>query len=339
MNLGLVLDPAQDAALTLDQARSAEAAGFGAVAIGDSFALLGSLAAVTRRVRLMVLPTNAVTRHPSVIAREIAVVDDVSNGRAVLVLGRGYSAVLSIGHQPATTAVLRDYVGAVRSSFDAGDTRAAMPEKWKGGGSASVGSRSRSVPIYLAAYGPRTMRLAGMVADGVIVTAAAAPERMRDAIEVVRAGAISAGRDPGTVAITAFVRASVRKTRSAALSDISASLAAGGLKLRLDDPTLPEALRPRLAELHRRYVRSEHTKWKGANAQLVDGLGLTPYLADRLAICGTTEEVLGRLAELAELGVGQVILAGVFPDAFDVLRPLAELAKGMRSGHRQKHPS
>ena len=55
--------------------------------------------------------------------------------------------------------------------------------------------------IYLAAIGPRALRLAGAVADGVLLNAYAPTAYMRYAIGEVRVGATEAGRDPSAIDI------------------------------------------------------------------------------------------------------------------------------------------
>ena len=64
------------------------------------------------------------------------------------------------------------------------------------------------VPIYIAALGPRMLRLAGEIADGVLLSWAAS-SYLKEAIRQVREGAVSAGRDPDEVEIAGYVRVAV----------------------------------------------------------------------------------------------------------------------------------
>jgi alkanesulfonate monooxygenase SsuD/methylene tetrahydromethanopterin reductase-like flavin-dependent oxidoreductase (luciferase family) len=63
-------------------------------------------------------------------------------------------------------------------------------------------------PVYLAALGPQMLRLAGEVADGVLLNWAT-PERIAASRELVDAGAVRAGRDPGSVPMTMYIRVCV----------------------------------------------------------------------------------------------------------------------------------
>ena len=61
------------------------------------------------------------------------------------------------------------------------------------------------LPIYLAAIGPRALRLAGEVADGVLLNAYAPVEYIRWAVNEVRNAASNAGRDPASIDITCML--------------------------------------------------------------------------------------------------------------------------------------
>jgi alkanesulfonate monooxygenase SsuD/methylene tetrahydromethanopterin reductase-like flavin-dependent oxidoreductase (luciferase family) len=63
------------------------------------------------------------------------------------------------------------------------------------------------VPIWIAALGPKATRLAGEIADGVILNWCT-PERVAEARDAIRAAAAEAGRDPGACTISVYVRAS-----------------------------------------------------------------------------------------------------------------------------------
>jgi alkanesulfonate monooxygenase SsuD/methylene tetrahydromethanopterin reductase-like flavin-dependent oxidoreductase (luciferase family) len=87
----------------LDAARRAESAGFDSVWIWDHFVSRGSLtdpllecwsmlaaaAASTRRIRLGSFVTNVMNRHPAVLARIVATVAELSDGRLELGIGAG----------------------------------------------------------------------------------------------------------------------------------------------------------------------------------------------------------------------------------------------------------
>ena len=181
--------------------RAAEDNGFDLLGVADSqsvfremYVALTLAALNTSRIRLGPLVTNPLTRHLVVTASAISSLDEVAGGRAVLGLGSGDSAIYTIGAPPATVAGLEDAVvtlGALTSGrpVDRGGRR------WQ------VHRSARRVPIYLAAEGPRTLELAGRVADGVIVGLGLTPEVIRLSLAAIERGARAAGRALGDLDI------------------------------------------------------------------------------------------------------------------------------------------
>jgi 5,10-methylenetetrahydromethanopterin reductase len=80
-------------------------------------------------------------------------------------LGSGDSAIYTLGAPPATVAGLEDAIDTLRS-LTSGEAVRRAGRIWQ------VHRARRRVPIYLAAEGPRTLELAGRLADGVIVGSA-----------------------------------------------------------------------------------------------------------------------------------------------------------------------
>jgi probable F420-dependent oxidoreductase len=90
----------QSAAEWLDTARRAEAAGFGALLTADHpgscaspFVALAAAAAVTTTIKLGSYVVNAGVREPMLLATDVATLDVVSGGRAVLGIGAGHTPV------------------------------------------------------------------------------------------------------------------------------------------------------------------------------------------------------------------------------------------------------
>jgi 5,10-methylenetetrahydromethanopterin reductase len=214
--------PAQFASSVAD----AEAAGIGyaflpvnPLALGDPYVFLAAAAASTSRIRLGPLLETPALRPPAVAAGSIATVDQVSDGRALLVYGIGDTAVRWLGRRPATVAELEAATRTARALL-AGeriDVGAAEPAWLR---------HARPVPVWLAAGGPRTLRMAGRVADGVFVRVGTHPANLTAAVDAVRAGAAEVGRDPDEVAIGIIVH-TVRRRSPAEIRAITRSMAAG----------------------------------------------------------------------------------------------------------------
>ena len=124
------------------------------LAMKDVYAGLVVAALNTRTLGLGTGVTNAVTRHPTVTANAIAAVNEISQGRAILGLGAGDSALYGIGLKPQRVAEVEEAVAFFRA-------------------------QSGAIPVYLAVSQERMCRLAGRVADGAIVMGPAQPEMVR----------------------------------------------------------------------------------------------------------------------------------------------------------------
>jgi alkanesulfonate monooxygenase SsuD/methylene tetrahydromethanopterin reductase-like flavin-dependent oxidoreductase (luciferase family) len=145
---------------------------------------------------------------PPGLAAQAATLARLSSGRFVLGLGTGgygpgFWASVGLPNRPI--AVMREYVTEVRALL-AGQavTRAGGFPGWPK--SASLGLKGLPpAPVYLAALGPQMLRLAGHTADGALLNWAT-PERIAVSRAEIDAGAARAGRDPGTVPMTMYIR-------------------------------------------------------------------------------------------------------------------------------------
>jgi len=157
---------------------------------------------------------------PLGLAAQAATLAQLSGGQFVLGLGTGgYGPGFwaSVGLPDRPIAVMREYATAVRGLL-AGQQVAAGPLLARAGadpgapgwpGSASLGVADLPpAPVYLAALGPQMLRLAGEVADGALLNWAT-PERIAASRKLVDAGAVRAGRAPGSVPMTMYIRVCV----------------------------------------------------------------------------------------------------------------------------------
>jgi alkanesulfonate monooxygenase SsuD/methylene tetrahydromethanopterin reductase-like flavin-dependent oxidoreductase (luciferase family) len=192
-------------------AREGESLGYTAVLLPetgahDTLAALTGLAGETSELLLGtgVIPMGA--RTPKLAAMAAATVQERSGGRHILGVGTG-------GAAPGALGRLRTYVeqirGLVGGSAPGAALRLPLPAP---------------VPIWIAALGPRATRLAGEIADGVILNWCT-PERVSEARESIRAAATEAGRDPGAVTISVYVRAAFSDRADEALLAAAAEYA------------------------------------------------------------------------------------------------------------------
>jgi len=185
----------------------------------EALAMVAAMAGVTRRSRLATGIVPVFSRPPALVAMAAATLADLSGGRFVLGLGAGHPAVTDAGYgrrYREPLRAVREFIAIVRQALTGEavrhDGRIFRVAEFQ------LESRPRhAVPIYLAALGEQMLRVAGAFADGVILNWIPAA-RVPWAVEVVRAAASAAGRDPAAVQVVCYVRTAVTDHCDAALA-------------------------------------------------------------------------------------------------------------------------
>ena len=327
MKYGVTLLPTSYASFRR-HVRLAEAVGFDYIGVADSQSLFRELfvsltvaALETERVQLGPSVTNPLTRHPAVMASAIASLHELSGGRAFLGIGTGDSAILNLGLRPARLRALREYVAAVRTML-AGETAEYL------GRAAHVRWSDRPAPIMLSAEGPRTLRMAGAIADRVMVHTGLTPAILADTIAQIRAGEADAGKPDGGAEVWAFAKCNIADDHDAAIAEIKMALAASAhhaFRFTLEGKHVPEELHEAMQAIQGEYVPAEHEQVGDTrNAAISDELGVTGYLADRFAVVGTPDECRAKAAQIGAAGVDVLQITAISHEPGDIIRRFGE---------------
>jgi alkanesulfonate monooxygenase SsuD/methylene tetrahydromethanopterin reductase-like flavin-dependent oxidoreductase (luciferase family) len=130
----------------------------------EPYPLITLLARETTRMRIGMCVTNPVTREPAVTASAHATLQDISGGRMVMGMGRGDSAVRVMGRQPTKIAEFERRLRMIKDFMN------GRPVTWEGTEIHLKWAQDKpEIPLYVAAYGPRALGVAGRVGDGVII--------------------------------------------------------------------------------------------------------------------------------------------------------------------------
>ena len=174
----------------------------------DPFITMAVMGERLTRAHLGVAVCNPVTRHPTVVANCMASLNRLYPGRVGLGIGAGASPLSALGLRSATIDRLRRFVEGCRALLDG--RPAPVGADGKDAGFLEVAAPALNtadrVPIRLAAGGPRSLRLAGEVADEVIL-GTIDPVLVAAAVALVREGAAAAGRDPSSVGVAVLAAA------------------------------------------------------------------------------------------------------------------------------------
>jgi probable F420-dependent oxidoreductase len=303
MQFGFTLKPDHTIERTLALTRQAEAAGFEYGWLFDShvlwrepYVLLTLMAEATTTLRLGTCVTNPATREPSVTASALAVLEEVSDGRMDLGIGRGDSARRMLGKPPTTMATLEEAITVIR---DLVEGRAVQYEgtelqlPWTG---------SWKLPVWVAGYGPIALAMTGRIADGLIIQLAD-PDLIRWFVAQVREAEAAAGRPAGSVRIQAAAPAHVgslelcrKRTRwfPALVSNHVVDLVT-----KYPRDRLPQSLIGYIAD-RAGYDYHHHAEVGSTNAAFVGD-----EVTDRFCVLGSVDDHVAKLRQLAEAGVQQ----------------------------------
>jgi 5,10-methylenetetrahydromethanopterin reductase len=309
----------------------AEPAGFDLLTTGDSqslwadcYASMTFAATLTSRPGLAVTVSNPMTRHPAVAASAAAAVQQVSGGRFRLGLASGDSALRNIGVRPSTVAELEAYAVAVR------ELTAGRPCTWQGQELELhwLGSPTR-VPIWLAAEGPATQRLAGRIADGVVLSNCLTAERLGAAMAHIAEGAAEVGRSPDEVEVWCMCNLVFAPTEDEGIDSIASVLAGTAnhvFRFTLEGKGIPEDLKGRVRGLMGEYQSRFHAQPGTANPNnaLIKKYGLRDYLAAQGTVAGPPAHCVDRLREVEAAGVRNVVLSQFVDEPLTWMRVCAE---------------
>lgn len=306
----------------------AEDAGFALLATGDSqslwsdpFVTLAIGALTSRSARLAVTVSNPRTRHPAVVASSLTALSKVTGGRVVYGLGSGDSALRNIGLRSASVAEVGEFARAVKRLC------AGEEITWQGA-QAAVRWANWDVPIWIAAEGPRMQYLAGQLADGVLLSNALHPAALEAALSQVAAGARAAGRSAADIEVWCMAAMCFAETEQAAIHRLRAILAGTAnhvYRSGLATKGVPPQFHDALAVLQDRYDSRHHASPATAehNARLVEELGLVPFLAERSVIAGPPQRCVERIAELAGLGIRNILIHHQANDPIEFMETFA----------------
>ncbi|HSD48707.1 MAG TPA: LLM class flavin-dependent oxidoreductase [Actinomycetota bacterium] len=168
----------------------------------EAWTVVSAVAAVTERVEIGTLVLCSSFRSPALVAKMAATADEISGGRLILGLGAGW-------HDPEYDAfgvpkdhrvdrfeeALRILVPLVR-----GDTVTFEGAHLQVRGAVLAPAPKRRVPVLVAAFGPRMLRLTARYADAWNTAWFGAPDdRLREHLDQLGAAMAAEGRDPGTM--------------------------------------------------------------------------------------------------------------------------------------------
>lgn len=316
-------------------AQETEAAGWDGLLVvdsqnlsGDPYVSLALAAVVTKRIGLGTGVTNSVTRHAAATAAAITSVDRVSNGRAVLGIGRGDSALAHLGRAPARLRQFERYLEQLQA-YLAGDgvpfgeidvphefalpmsglhLHDAPPDSRIGWIAEGIRKGNAKVPVEVAASGPKVIAMSALHAERVMFTLGADVERLQWGIELAKKTRAAAGLDPKGIAFGAYINmgchSDIEKARGLVRGGLTTFARFSVMHGKANGPVSAKD-REQLETLITNYDMKQHTRGDSRQAGT-----LADDFVDRFAVVGSPEQCLSRLKSLAALGLDKVAISG-----------------------------
>lgn len=289
------------------QAAAAEQDGWDGLLLTDtqnlSMDVIGALylaTAATTRLKLGTAVTNLVTRHPAIVASTFATLHHVSGGRAHIGVGRGDTALELIGIRPPSARRfelqvenLQTYLRGDVVDVDGFDSRITwLPVRGE-----------TKVPVDVFGSGPHVISAGARLGDRITVTVGAEPERVEWAVRTARQAASSAGLDPATLDVGAFLVVGAGTDQTALDELVRGNASISAHFQRNTTSSLSPADATVVTDVTEHYDTYHHGLEHAAQSDV-----LSADFLERFCVIGRPDHCIERLHRLIDLGLSHVTL-------------------------------
>ena len=266
----------------------------------ESYATLPIVADHTERIKLGHFVTNPGIRDATVTASWYATMQDLSNGRMVMGIGRGDSSRRVVGLKPVRVAEFEARCAMLKELMNG--RKVAWNEKeleltW-------VRDELPDIEMWIAGYGPRALAVAGRVGDGVIIQLAD-PQIIQWIMDTARQSAQEAGRDPSALKCIVGAPSKVTDDLPKAREEVRwfPAMVSNHVMDLIEkygfDSEIPEAL-TEYVKARKFYDYKDHSRVGAAHGEFV-----TDEICDRFTVIGNVAQCIEKLRELEAVGVDQ----------------------------------
>jgi probable F420-dependent oxidoreductase len=266
----------------------------------ESYATLPQAAARTSKIKLGHFVTNPGIRDATITASWYATMQDLSNGRMVMGIGRGDSSRRVVGLKPVRVAefearcrMIKDLMNGRKVDWNEKELELTWARK-----------ELPEIPMWIAGYGPKALAVAGRVGDGVIIQLAD-PVIIQWIMDVARRAAEEAGRDPSELKCIVGAPSHITDDLADARDQVRwfPAMVSNHVMDLIEkygwDSEIPEALTD-YVKARKFYDYKEHSRVGAAHGEFV-----TDEICDRFCVLGTAEQAAEKLRELEAVGVDQ----------------------------------
>jgi len=266
----------------------------------DSYGTLPVVGMHTDKMILGHFVTNPGIRDATVTASWYATMQDLTNGRMVMGIGRGDSSRRVVGLKPVKVADFEARCAMIKDLMNGRPVvwnEKELQLKW-------VRPELPEIEMWIAGYGPRALAVAGRVGDGVIIQLAD-PQIIQWIMETARKSAEEAGRDPAALKCIVGAPSKVTDDLPKAREEVRwfPAMVSNHVMDLIEkygfESEIPAALTD-YVRARKFYDYKDHSRVGAAHGEFV-----TDEIAERFTVIGNVEQCIEKLRELESVGVDQ----------------------------------
>jgi probable F420-dependent oxidoreductase len=266
----------------------------------DSYGTLPLAGDRTERITLGHFVTNPGIRDPTVTASWYATMQDITNGRMVMGIGRGDSSRRVVGLKPVRVAEFEARCRMIKDLMNGREVEwneKTLKLEW-------VRDELPEIEMWIAGYGPKALAVAGRVGDGVIIQLAD-PQIIQWIMDTARTAAVEAGRDPSALKCIVGAPGMVTDDIDAAREQVRwfPAMVSNHVMDLIEkygwDSEIPAALTD-FVKARKFYDYKEHSRVGARHGEFV-----TDEICDRFCVIGNVQQSIEKLKELESVGVDQ----------------------------------
>jgi 5,10-methylenetetrahydromethanopterin reductase len=304
----------------------------------DTYEIQALCALVTKRLKIGSLVTNPYTRHPAVIAAAASTLDEISDGRAFVGIGAGAGlGELGVIRSPPEST-LREAVHIIRELM----TGRAVSYRGKiyqlPYNHARLEIRPQhSIPILIGTRSPRIAKLAGEVADIIVIGARYSSEQqLTNYLRWISEGAMHAGRDIDSIDIAPRLTICASSDGELAKQSVKLYAAYYLALLRPPDMLIDEAKLLKIVDAVKKvkgWYFSPNVQYPKEIDRLVD-----EEIVDKFAVAGTPDECIAKIRNIiakgrfrsVSLNVAAVRRGRIFDGMSETVKSLGDIIQGLK---------
>ena len=279
----------------------------------DPYSGLTFLSQHTSRIKLGTCVTDPYTRHPAITAMSMATTDEYAAGRGVLGIGAGFSGLEAMGIERTNVVTkLREAIELIKLLWKGGTVNYEGKTTTFRNGALNFNARA-DIPIAIASAGRQILRLAGEVADIVLLGDLASPDVISKALLEVQTGVIKSKRTLPDIYIGTRVNMIVSNDKKAA-HDLMRPWITGDLwgvypnwqTMFTYRPEWDQLLLP-LQEFIEEYGGRPRNVADFAMVEKYNGL-VTDAMVEDKALVGNVTDIVEQIIKISETGIQEVTI-------------------------------